>query len=287
MHRKDKEKSFLTGVGAVLLSVTVFIWVALLWAGWTLVFLGAETVVHGRTGSPAGVWDVIYYTGFAVFTLGTGDFVADEAAWRTVTTVATFSGLFLITLAITYLISVVSAVVMRRALAIQIHGLGDASAEIVKRGWTGDGFSDMFQQQIINVQANVVVAAEQHLAYPALHYFHAAHAYLSAPVAVAQLDEALLVLTKGVAEPHCPDRNVTEPLRYAVTRYLATAADTPWSPNVGTPPPPSRDGLAEAGIPLVPEGQFGAEAQAERHRRTDLHRLVASDGWSWPDPLTR
>jgi len=43
------------------------------------------------------------------------------------------SGLFLDTLTITYLVSVVSAVVQRRALALQAHALGSTAGTIVAR----------------------------------------------------------------------------------------------------------------------------------------------------------
>lgn len=50
-----------------------------------------------------------------------------------------------LTLAITYLVQVVQAVVHKRVLAEQIHALGQDAAGIVAGGWTGNGFSPMFE----------------------------------------------------------------------------------------------------------------------------------------------
>lgn len=284
LHRQDTKSSPMTAAGVVLLILTVFTWVVLLWAGCAMVFAGSGAIVDATTKLPAGTLDVIYYSGFTVFTLGTGDFVAATPTWRVVTAAASFSGLFLITLSITYLISVVSAVVQRRSLATQIHGLGRSSAEIVRRGWNGDGFSEMFQQQLISLLPLVVLSAEQHLAYPVLHYFHSREPDLAAPRAIAHLDEALTLLTKGVSEECRPDPSVLEPLQYGIDRYLSTATHTSWSPDVGAPPAPRLAVLAEAGIPHRPAAAYAQALEAERDRRAALHQLVGSDGWSWGGP---
>lgn len=284
LHRQDSESSPLAWGGAVLLITTVLAWVALLWCGWALVFAGSGAVANATTRVDAGATDVVYYTGFTVFTLGTGDFVATTPAWRVATAAASFSGLFLITLSITYLLSVLGAVVQRRALAIQIHALGETSGEIVRRGWNGTSFSQMFEQQLIGLLPTVTVSAEQHLAYPVLHYFHSRRAVLAAPRALAHLDEALTMLRVGVATGSRADPNVVEPLRYAVTRYLTTATDTSWSPAVEAPPPPLLDPLRDEGIPVQLEQGYLDAVAADQDRRTTLHTMVVSDGWSWAGP---
>ena len=68
VHRRDARSSFLTAAGTVLLLVTVLIWMLLLWAGWTLAFLGSESVVEARTMAPASWSDVAYFTGTMIFT---------------------------------------------------------------------------------------------------------------------------------------------------------------------------------------------------------------------------
>ncbi|NHC22925.1 two pore domain potassium channel family protein [Nocardioides sp. IC4_145] len=279
LHRQDKKGGLLTFSGPVMLIVTVLTWVALLWAGWTLLFYGSDAVETASKARPAGFGDVVYFAGFTIFTLGTGDFVASTPAWRIVMAAATFSGLFLITLAITYLLSVLSAVVARRVLAQQIHGLGDTPSEILKKGWTGDGFDSMFQQQLVSLSSSVAGSAEQHLAYPVLHYFHSSSRDLAAPVAIAHLDEALTVIE--TLETHQrPQPAAVDPLRSSIGRYLSTASSTTWAPKIGAPAPPEISEAIEAGIPV---NDTAVRRAAEEHseRRTHLHRLVASDGWSW------
>lgn len=282
LHRQDKESSFLTAAGTLLLSVTVLTWVAALWAGWSLVFAGSDAIIGSTSRRPADMGDVVYYAGFTVFTLGTGDFVASTTEWRIVTAFASFCGLFLVTLSITYLISVVSAVVARRALAVQIHGMGLTSGEIVAHGWTGDHFGSMFQQQLVSLGADIAVTAEQHLAYPVLHYFHSRTRMLAAPSAIAALDDALTIIQQGVPPDRSPERSAVVPLQSAITRYVVTAtAGTTWVPDAGPAPSPDLHEPAAAGVPLLPEARSGEIFRRAEERRTDLHRLVLSDGWSW------
>lgn len=268
--------------GASLLVVTVLVWVLWLWLGWALVFAASGAIEHTRTSAPAGVGDLVYFTGMTIFTLGTGDFVAATSGWRIVTAAASFSGLFLVTLTITYLISVVAAVVARRAMAIQVRALGESSSRIVVNGWDAGRFTPMFQQQLIGLTSVVATSAEQHLAYPVLHYFRAREEGLAAPRAIADLDEALLLLVDGVADGHRPDPAAVRPLRFALERYLSTASGTSWSPEVPTPPGPRTDALARAGIPLVPAAEFARAVERDAERRTTLHRLVVGAGWDWP-----
>lgn len=280
-HRPDAERSLLTYGGTALLMTTIVTWVTMLWAGWTLTFLGSDDIVSATTRQPADLSDVVYFSGLTAVTLGTGDFVAATSSWRVVSVVASFSGLFLVTLAITYLISVVSAVVGRRALAIQIYALGATPQDIVVRGWNGEGFSNMFEQQLVNLTEHVVTVAEQHLAYPVLHYFRASQRSLAAPCAVALLDDALLLLDSAVAPAGHADPSAVQPLRFAVDRYVTTAGRISATPEVETPRPPTTHRLQEAGVPTVPETAFRAALVRTADRRTQLHELVVSAGWRW------
>lgn len=151
-----------------------------------------------------------------MFTLGVGDFVATSEAWRLATAVASFSGLFLVTLAITYLISVVSAVVARPALAVDVRGLGESAAEMAVIGWADQQFTSTYLQQLMALSSEVATTSEQHLAYPISHSFHSASAATSAPLALAELDDVVQLLTAGLAPEARPDPSAT----FALARSL-------------------------------------------------------------------
>ncbi|QBX57047.1 hypothetical protein EXE58_17480 [Nocardioides seonyuensis] len=282
-HKKDRESRALASAGVVFVFMALMVWVLALWLGWVLVFAGSDAIVHISTGEPASFAGEIYFTGFAIITLGTGQYDVTSDAWGIITALASFTGFFLVTLSIAYLVSVVTAVVARRALAIQVNGLGESPTSILELGWDGTCFTDHFHQQLTSLTSIVAVSAEQHLAYPVLNYFHSASGDLAGPLAMANLEEALMLLEEVVSPESRPDRSVTRPLRFAIERYLRTAAHTSWTPDVEPPPPPPVERLREIGIPLLGQDALDAALESNEERRVMLHQLVTSDGWSWPD----
>lgn len=283
VERHSSSKSPLTAAGTVLLVSTVLSWVVVLWVGWFLTFLGSGAVVSGSTHRAAGALDVAYFAGFDIVTLGTGDVVASTPAWRLVSAISSFTGLFLVTLAITYLVSVVSAVVARRTLSTRIRALGDTPEQMVCNGWQDGGFSPVFLQQLVSVTTPLVTLAEQHIAYPVLHSFHAGSRFLSAPLAIACLDDALLLMRGAVAAGARPDRNAVAPPEAAIGRYVDTAAAVGSLPHDGAPAAPDREQLRAAGIPLAGEEDWVEAVARAADRRRALHRLVVGDGWAWQD----
>jgi hypothetical protein len=283
LRPRGSRSRVLSNAGPTLLVLTALIWVMATWAGWWLVFLGSGSIESAEAGTPASAGDVAYFAGFAVFTLGVGDFVADAPVWRVMTSVASFGGLALVTLAITYLLSVISAVVTRRALATQISALGSTGGEVVAAGWSHGSFSPAFTQHLVGLVAPLATVVQQHFAYPVLHYFRSRSPEESAPMAIAVLDDALLLLVGAVDPAVAPESSAITPARRAIDRYIRTVGGTsaPRSDD-DLPPPPSVEPLLRAGIPLLPEAAFGEGLVVEADHRRRLQRLVREAGWSWP-----
>lgn len=270
--------------GPIMVVATALAWVSLLWAGTALVLsAGDPAVVQSRTGEPAGLAEVVYYAGFTIFTLGVGDYAGAGDSWRLFTAAMSFAGLVLVTLSITYLLSVVGAVVNRRSVAVHIHSLGSTPGRIVTGGWDGSAFSAAFQQHLVSLTAQMSALGEQHLAYPVLRYFHSGARSTSAPVALAVLDDALLLLDSAVHERVRPAPSAIEPLKQAIERHLATSTFADDDGGTSPPPPaPDRDDLAAAGIPLAAENRFAADVDARAGRRVQLQSFVTGSGWTWP-----
>ena len=269
--------------GPRVLLITVLTWVVLMWAGWFLIFLAAgPSIIDASSTQPASAAAVLYYAGFVVFTLGVGDIVAIDGTWQILTALASFVGLFLVTLAITYLISVVSAAVSRRALAQQIHALGSTGCEILLTHWTGEGFSGELSSRLDPLRTQSLQTTEQHLAYPVLHFFHAGESS-SAPRAMAALDDVLVLLEAGVDPAVAPGSPVLTPLRRALERYTHVVQPT-GGKDVGPPPLPDLAPLRNAGIPVRSDAQYAELARSHEDRRTGVHQLVRSDAWTWPGP---
>ena len=120
--------------GLLVMVLSIGLWILLLWTGWTLFFLGAgDAVVNAQTNAPATTVDRIYFSGYTLFTLGLGDFKPEGDLWKLATSLASLTGLFIVTFSITFIIPVLQAAVERRKLALYISGLGTSAEEILIR----------------------------------------------------------------------------------------------------------------------------------------------------------
>ena len=262
----------IAGVAALLASTAL--WIGLLWTGWTLAFAAEPaSVVSSSTRAPADVWERIYYVGFTLFTLGTGDFVPGGDLWRVLTALAALSGLFLVTLAITYLLPVLQATVAKRQLAASISALGQTGGEIATLA--ADAPTGM-ARQAERIATDLALHTERHLVYPVLHYFESGERSTALAPNLAALSDAVLLM-EALPGDRRPDAVALAELRSALGGYLDTvhgayvgAADAP----PATPRVP--DGLGADG-PTV-ERLTGGRSRDRRR----LLALVRQGGWDWP-----
>ena len=94
-----------------------------------------------------------------MFTLGPGDFVPSSAGWGLLAPFATINGLLPLTLAVAFLVPVVSAVADKRAIAVQISVLGRTSAEILANA-RGERFAELGAALLATLQPVFFAVAE-------------------------------------------------------------------------------------------------------------------------------
>lgn len=272
----------LTLSGPVLFVLSLTVWIVLLWTGWTLVFAGAERALVDTLSRGSVSWaDRLYFAGYAVFTLGIGDFVPRTKTWQIATVLASGSGLLLITLSVTYALSVLEAVTQKRAFASTVSAFGTHSEEIVRTSWT-DGEFHGLEGPLQTVVTQLAILTENHKAYPILHYFHSARQDRSPIVEIVALDEALTLIRFGVPSDHRPNELTIRSARTSVEHYLETLHEGFVEPADSPPPPPDLRPLREAGIPTVSNEAFETALDELDTRRRILYGLVESDSREWP-----
>jgi len=275
-HRGYATHRIMSVTGLTLVLLTVLSWIALTWAGWTLVFMGDQwAVVHSEDNAPAGFAERIYYTGFTVFTLGVGDYVANrDSFWQILTAVASFTGFGLITFALAYLIPVVQAAVKKRAVASQITAMGDGPIELVQNTFA-EGSFDRLHSALEELLGSLAHLRQAHEAYPVLHFFHEPAREENLAVAVARLDEALRIAhcTSGTLQ-HC----LVHEWGIQVGRFLATVNDGYLEHD---PPPAPVIALDGVDCPSVDRTKLRSRLERDEERRAALAALVAGHGWTW------
>ena len=282
LHFRVTKQHWILEMNAVVTLVMIFLaWVVPMWLGWTLVFSASpEVVVHQLTYDPSTSWDRAYFAGMVFLTLGTGDLVADGSGWRLVSMVASFNGLVIISLTITYLVSVISAVIEKRKLALTIDALGDSAVEILENGWDGDSF-DPLEEQLLGISSDLMEHAERHLAYPVLQYFHPADSHAALPRSLAMLEDAVTLLADCVDEQVRPNKLTLQLLRNSIALYCQRIQSVHLS-EAEQPPIPDVQPLRQLGVAICEQSDCIQACVSRSDERVMLARMLQAEGWAWP-----
>lgn len=261
--------------GPVILLATVGLWLVLLWGGWTLIFAaGSEAVVSSTSGQAADVWARIYFAASTTFSLGIGDYVPNGAPWEVLTSIAVISGLGLTTMAITYLVPVVTAVTARRTQANLIAALGRTPQDIVIAGWRQRSFR-FLDEQLPRLAEGITLTAERHLSYPVLHFYQTTEQDEDFRIQLFHLDEAVTILQHAIPERWRPHPAALASVRHATAELLRHVPLG--DPGERQPVCPGLEALHGADIPTIDAADFAKRLKVvEDHRR----RLTAFAGES-------
>lgn len=282
-----EDSRLLTLSGPVILTLTLVMWFGLIWGSWTLVLAGGENAIV-ELNAPAGItWtERLYFVGYSVFTLGNGGFAPVGGVWQIATTLMTASGMVFVTLSVSYVLSVYSAVNQKRSFAGSVTGLGSDGAAFVRKGWDSEDFNRL-NLPINTLTSDLDLLTEQHKAYPILHYYHSEDPEKSAAKAVAVFDEAMTILRCGTPKDSRPNQALIESACSSVESYLRTLDSEFIEPTDEAPPSPDLDRLREADIPTVSDEEFESAIEDLAERRQHLLGMVNSDARDWPAEDTR
>lgn len=279
-HRANPSHRLLSVAAVVIILVTIVLWALLVLIGWSLIFTASEAaVVNAQTGVPADFWSRVYFAGFSLITLGTGDYRPQGALWQLASVLAAANGFFLITLTITYLAPIVSAATQRREVASFIASLGRNPYELLHNAWNGKNFSSL-TQPFLSLAPMLALYGQQHLAYPVLNYFHSRDRKTAATVSIAVLYEALVAL-EGVPKECRPDALALKSLQLTLSDFLDTLSPAFIEAAHRAPPPPELERLAAQGIPTLSDEAFSEAVEGLEEQRRLLLDLIQNDGWFW------
>ncbi len=272
--------------GPIILTFTLVMWVGLIWTGWTVVFAGGENaLIPARADVPVTWSGRFYFVAYTMFTMGNGDFYPPAGRWQIAAAFTTASGMLFVTMGVSYVLSVLGAVADKRSFASGVTGLGNESEMIVERSWNGTDFDDL-ALPLNSLTSQLDLLADQHKAYPILHYYHSEHPKHASAMAVPVFDEALTILLRGVPEGDRPARIMLENARSASDNYLDTLNNAFIEPADNAPPPPELERLRAADLPTVTDEEFTDALADLQERRRKLLGVVIADAWHWPPTHT-
>lgn len=267
-------------VGVAVTLTSIAAWLLLAWLGWTLVFAASSSaVVDATSGEPATFGQRVYFAGYTLLTLGNGDYRPEGLVWQVATVLTVGNGFVLVTLAITYLVPLASAVTEMRQLAASVNALGATPDAILTGAFDGDGLQQL-QGDLSGLEQQLLLHQQRHLTYPVLHYFHSTQPGTSAPLQLVLLDEALTLLEAGVAADVARPQRLIQRLRAALNGYVDVLSNYV-SPASQPPPAVPLDALRAAGIPTVDQQTYRARVDELEPRRRLLAGALAHDAWEW------
>jgi hypothetical protein len=147
----------------------------------------------------------LYYSGFSLTTLGTGNLVPKTAPYRLLTLLEAAIGFSSFTITITYLLSVYNALTARNTFVLSLHhrtdGTGDTAELLARLGASGE--LSGVQQDLSNIAKEFIQSLELQHSYPVLLYFRFRETYYTLPrVILLTIDAVTLIKTALNAEKY-------------------------------------------------------------------------------------
>jgi len=278
LYKIFRVRLFLVWSGVLVIISMVLVWILLLWTGWVLVFTSVQdSLVNSTTGETAGFWAKVYFTGYTISTLGLGDYQPQTPLWQVFTALTSLSGLFLISLIITFLVPIAQAEEFRRQIALHIFHAGGTAQMLVLNTWNARSHTAL-ASLLENLTPNLVQLHQRHLAFPVLHRFHGPRRSEAIELSIVALDEALSIIEYGLEDAQSEDFGV---VRNAIGGYLDSLGAAAVKPSQKVVPIPSLEKLRTHGLPVVSDSVFYARLKTIEKRRRYLLSLVERSGWSW------
>ncbi|EPR65269.1 hypothetical protein [Cyclobacterium qasimii] len=281
ISRKFSRLTILSNIGALVVVTLFTLWALLLGIGYGLIYNSdINSIVKTSTELSASTTGKFYYVGYTLTSLGNGDLKTGSDFWRIISNLMGLNGMFLLSLAISYFIPLMNAVVKQRMMATYISNLGNTPNEIILNGWNGKNF-DKIHDQFKELYPMILLHCEQQLAYPVLMYFHSENPKYSPQLNLAKLDEVLSI-QKVYNIDKSDKAYIWQNLRMAMDKYLKVAKNSYSFKKEEVPDFPYKDELYSFDI-LVSEATAIDLIHKINDRRAFIASLVKNDGWKWED----
>ncbi len=207
----ESRRHRLSLLGPLLVPLSILTWFSMLVVGYALIYYpwaGVFLVSPPELGKFPSWAKALYYSGYSATTLGVGDVVPRGVVLRFVSVLEAAHGFMLFSVAVTYLLSIYTALNRSTALALEISrflgrdegkepadvliAMARSGAECEVRDWTARTSPSL---------ASVVQWEQQ---YPLLHYFHIPDDDRALPVALADLLEIVTLCRSLLSPAHFP-----------------------------------------------------------------------------------
>lgn len=217
VHRRKPIHRVLKYAGPAMILLSIVTWYLLLGLSVFMVLAAHPgSVIDSTTKAPATAVEMLYFTNTTTSSLGYGEWVPSGPPWTFLSTLATLLASIVLTVSLSYVLSVVSAAVQRRSLATGIFAMGESEEEIIRNANLDDTQGSL-KNYLLSLSAAIDHQGLRHLAFPVLKYFHATESELSPARGVLLLGDTLFLLN---LEASGSFRGVTQVLQSSIDNFV-------------------------------------------------------------------
>jgi hypothetical protein len=296
--------------GPLLLPLLIVVYLALLITAYALVYYPHVPAgfTYGVERSAPSWLDALYFSGVTLTTLGYGDVMPRTTPLRFLALVESASGLIVISLAITYMLTVYSALERKRAVAVSLYHQAGEGADVA--GFIAHHFVEGrfygLRDALRTVTRDLQGLHESHIDHPVIHYFHPVEVYKSTPRVLFLLLETCAVIRAVLDREQSSDlrnypevRTLDASVRHVLSQIIASLdlerRERPRRPTEQEAREDNRRWrrryeqtlarLREAGIGVCPDTEQGwEEYRAQREVwESKLRRLAYHLGYDWDE----
>ena len=307
---RARRHRLLNMIGPLLLPLLIAVYVVLSVLAYALIYYPHVPAgfTYGVEHRESGWVDAVYFSGVTLTTVGYGDMVPRLTALRFVALFEAASGLVVISLAITYMLTVYAALERKRAIAVSLYhqaGEGADVAGLIAHHFVEGRFYGL-RDALRTVTRDLQGLLESHIDHPVIHYFHPVEVYKSTPRVLFLLLETCTVIRAALDREQNQDlRNYPEvrTLEAGVRHVLGQLVDSLDLERRARPRRPTEqearaDGrrwrrryeqtvarLNESGITTRDDAEQGwEEYRAQREEwESKLRRLALHLGYDWEE----
>jgi hypothetical protein len=189
----------LNSIGPILLPVLTAVLLTFLLVGYAFIYyprLPQDFNIVSQPETTDQMREALYFSGVTLLTIGYGDVTPRTDFMRVIALLEGFSGVAVISLVITYLLTVSSAVQHKRAVALSFYHQAKHGADVagfIIHYFRRDNFYGL-EEIFRNGTRDIQILLESHIEHPVIYYFHSISVYKSMPRVLFILLEAANII---------------------------------------------------------------------------------------------
>ncbi|MFW5725877.1 MAG: hypothetical protein ACOCX0_05460 [Bacteroidota bacterium] len=278
VHKWRPVHRLLTYAGPFMLLSSILLWYILLGVGVFIAFAAyPDSVINNSTGELVDLHKKAYFVSSIISSLGYGDLVPSKYPWTIIASLATLAATVILTISLSYVLSVLLAAIERRKLAQAVFGLGTNISELINT-MKLDSDKDSLKTHIISLSSHIDAHTFKHFIYPILNFFHNPNPTASSPRAILLLSDTFFVLEQLPADIQ-PPPGIMRLVHSSITNYAESLKSSIVGPEGNSNDPPNIMEAAHTMGISIDNPDFKGRLNKYMSLRRYLVALCKEDGW--------